>query len=268
MLMYRKRGSVVTSSHEVPAFLKPHLSTRGSVLGDRRVAFEEAKNTVRFFIDIESHFKITDGGISESTLDPTREIVIDARKTVFELKQQIKQTYFDEGIPDPMFMKLQKRIGARADARFEAEPLPLDDSATIAESGLQDKGTYLCWNGVTICGNFWDKTTKCAQLEIVHVLSLTKSETFQLPVSDNTVLRSVKRLVADRLETFAEDLVFVTFESDGPHMADNDDFPLSSIIGNSLRPHIFVESRKETFVSTLFEFLWLIIFVLFCFEKS
>jgi len=74
--------------------------------------------------------------------------------------------YYDEVLPNPEQMKIQLRFGSRADARFAPEALILDDSAQINACGIEDKQTYLCWNGQTIRGKLWDGKTRCTNLEV------------------------------------------------------------------------------------------------------
>ena len=213
--------------------------------------------------------------------------MIDGRKTVFDLKQQIMLKYFDEVLPGPDEMKIQLRLGSRADARFAPEALLLDDSAQINSSGIEDKQTYLCWNGQTIRGKPWDGKTRCTHLEvrpfppatcwfltlfnkpihkhgfsqIVHVRSQTLSDTLRFPVPENVTLLTVKRLIAQKLEVSVEDLIYITFSSSGPNLAHEDDLPLSNTIGDTSRPTIFVEEWKESFVSPLFFSFFLLHFL-------
>jgi len=41
-------------------------------LEEKRLKIEESKNSIRVFIDIESHYRVVDGGILEDNLRPCK----------------------------------------------------------------------------------------------------------------------------------------------------------------------------------------------------
>ena len=70
--MYRKRDSVASLPTEVPPFLMPYVNLKASLLNSKRSIFEEAKNAIRIYVDVETHFDVIDGGILEDNFQQSQ----------------------------------------------------------------------------------------------------------------------------------------------------------------------------------------------------